>query len=240
MQKPPERRVTPSGGFCVVDGPPTLSLWLRFSLSRFLPIQACFHCRSTRLLVDSQLLKKRLVACGWHPNQILAQGPRQGENVKTQDRPGSRRTASPRVQQIVCVVLLTLLMSAVTACSLLGGGGDEGQDQAAAPSDQGLEAIPAGQPTLTCSQECADRGQCGESADRGTVILLSTLQPAVAAADHDLAVQEGTVVSIVETRPITVVENASGQEFPVNFHRVAIPLRNTEAWVADWCIVYAQ
>lgn len=140
---------------------------------------------------------------------------------------------------MVCVIVLTLFMSAVTACSLLGGG-DEGQDQVAAPADQGLEAIPAGQPTLTCSQECADRGQCGESTDRGTVVLLSTVQPAVAAADHDLAVPEGTAVSIVETRPITVVENASGQEFPVNFHRVAIPLRNTEAWVADWCIVYAQ
>lgn len=154
--------------------------------------------------------------------------------MKKQERLRGGWTKYPQVQRLLVIAVLALVMMVVAGC-----GGDAGEE-GAVPVEQGLENIPTGQPTLTCSQECADRGQCGESTDRGTVVLLSTAQPAVTAADHNLAVPEGTTVSIVETRPITVVENASGLEFPVNFHRVSIPLRNVEGWVADWCIVYAQ
>ena len=130
---------------------------------------------------------------------------------------------------------LTLLASFVIIISLIaacGGGNDD------APADDGIgDVAPAGGTALTCSQECADRGQCGESTDRGTVVLLNLEQPAVMAAEHDLAVPAATAVNVVEERLVTVLETATGAEFQVPFYRVFVPERNVEAWVAGWCVI---
>lgn len=133
-------------------------------------------------------------------------------------------------------LILVIMANLVVACSLLGGGGDPPASYPAPGQDAGA-AFPAGGPILTCSQECADRGQCGESTDRGRVVLLSAGQPAVSQLDHDLAIADGAGVTIMEMRSLNVMENATGFEFPVNFYRVLVHDRNVEGWVAGWCIL---
>ena len=130
-------------------------------------------------------------------------------------------------------VLMAVLAQLFVACSLLGGGNGEGAYPA--PGDSG--EVPVAGPALTCSQECADRGQCGQSTDRGTVVLLSADQPGVSPVDFDLAVADGSAVTVLEARPVNVVESGSGSEFPVNFYRVLINDRNVEGWVPAWCIL---
>jgi hypothetical protein len=141
-----------------------------------------------------------------------------------------------RQRQWLPRLLITVIMAnLVVACSLLGGG--ESQSPYPAPDDGGNVALPGNGPTLSCSQECADRGQCGDSTDRGRVVLLSAAQPSVSALDHDLAITEGASVTVLEVRSVNVTENASGFEFPVNFYHVLIPDRNVEGWVAGWCVL---
>lgn len=132
------------------------------------------------------------------------------------------------------LTLLIIVAHLFVACSLLGGGGGDGD---AYPPPQDGSDLPVAGPTVTCSQECADRGQCGESTDRGPVVLLSAAEPAVSPVEFDLAVAEGAAVSVLETRSVNVRENASGFEFPVNFYRVLVQDRNVEGWVAGWCIL---
>jgi hypothetical protein len=134
----------------------------------------------------------------------------------------------PRLQARLLLAFV-LLINVIAAC---GGGGDE----TPAPDEN---VPPAEGASLDCTQECRDRGQCGESEDRGTVVLMSLDQPAVSAIDHDLAVPTGSPVEVREQRPVTLVENATGLEFPVNFFRVFVPNRNVEAWVAEWCVFNA-
>lgn len=133
------------------------------------------------------------------------------------------------------LLVLVVMVNLITACSLLRGG--DPSDAYPAPGIQDGAGLPVDGPTLTCSQECADRGQCGESQERGRVVLLSTGQPAVSPLDHNLAVADGASVSVLEVRSLNVTENATGFEFPVNFYRVLVHSRNVEGWVAGWCIL---
>jgi len=130
------------------------------------------------------------------------------------------------------LVLLVVLAQLLLACSVLGGGN---ADPYPAPDDG--SDLPVVGPTLACSQECADRGQCGMSADRGRVVLLSADQPAVSPVDFELAVADGAGVSVLETRPVDVEESATGQRFPINFYRVLVQDRGVEGWVPAWCIL---
>lgn len=139
-----------------------------------------------------------------------------------------RRAAFP------AVTLLIILAQLFVACSILGGG--DGQEEAY-PAPETESELPVAGPTLTCSQECADRGQCGESADRGRVVLLSTGEPGVSPADFDLAVADGAAVSVLETRQVDLQETASGVDFALDFYRVLVQDRNIEGWVAGWCIL---
>ena len=134
------------------------------------------------------------------------------------------------------VVVMVIMAYLIVAC----GGGTPGDAYPAPGVGDGSDLPPAGQAggaTLTCSRECADRGQCGESTDRGRVVLLSAAQPALSPVDFNLAIPDGTNVSVLETRSVDVVESASGFQFPVNFYRVLVPARNVEGWVASWCLL---
>lgn len=144
----------------------------------------------------------------------------------------ARRFAAGGRTPALC--LLIVLAQLLLACSLLGGGG---ADPYPAPGEDVGSDLPVLGATLTCSQECADRGQCGTSVDRGRVVLLSADQPAVSPVDFELAVADGAAVSVLETRSVDVVESASGFEFPINFYRVLVQDRNVEGWVAAWCIL---
>ncbi len=136
----------------------------------------------------------------------------------------ARRRADSRLPALA---LLLLLAQALLACSLLAGNDQPPPDEAA--------VLPAG-PSLTCSQECSDRGQCGQSVDRGTVVLLSAGQPGVAPADFDLAVPDGAAVSVLEARSVSLLENNTGNQMAVDFYRVLVQERGVEGWVAAWCI----
>ncbi|MFW6062917.1 MAG: hypothetical protein ACOC9V_01975 [Chloroflexota bacterium] len=147
----------------------------------------------------------------------------------TQQYEYKERLRAGLARQLMLLVSFVIIISLIAAC---GGGNDD-----APPDGQVGDVTPAGGTALTCSQECADRGQCGESVDRGTVVLLNLEQPAVLADEHDLAVPAATAVNVVEERLVTVLETATGSEFEVPFYRVSIPDRNVEAWVAGWCVI---
>lgn len=136
--------------------------------------------------------------------------------------------------RIHSALLLIVVAQLVLACSVLGGGD---ADPYPAPEDGTGSDLPLTGASLTCSQECADRGQCGTSTDRGAVVLLSADQPAVSPVDFELAIADGAAVSVLETRSVNVQESSSGFEFPVNFYRVLALDRNVEGWVAAWCIL---
>lgn len=131
-------------------------------------------------------------------------------------------------QRLALPVTLVLIISLIAAC---GGGNDD-----TPPADEVGDAPPPGASALTCNEECRARGQCGESTDRGTVVLLNLEQPAVLATEHDLAIPAATAIEVREERAVTVQETATGVEFPATFYRVFVPDRSVEAWVAGWCV----
>lgn len=130
------------------------------------------------------------------------------------------------------LILLLVLAQLLLACSVLGGGDADPYPDPAAGSD-----APVAGTTLACSQECADRGQCGTSTDRGRVVLLGAAEPSVSPDNFDLAVPEGSAVTVLETRSVEIQENQTGAQFPINFYRVLVHDRNVEGWVAAWCIL---
>lgn len=92
----------------------------------------------------------------------------------------------------------------------------------------------AGEAVLTCSQECADRAQCGESIDRGQVVLMSPFGPAT--QGHTMAVPVDTTVQIVDRREEATVVVRSNELATVLFYRVTMPDRPEPGWVAGWCL----
>jgi hypothetical protein len=119
-------------------------------------------------------------------------------------------------------LFLCLLLLSVTACF---GGGD---------LVLGHEAPLAGDAVLTCSQDCADRAQCGQSTDRGEVVLLSPFGPVT--QGHTMAVPVDTTVQIIDRRQETAVAVLTNELATVLFYRVTIPDRAEPGWVAGWCL----
>ena len=148
---------------------------------------------------------------------------------RTNRRFAARAWAKSRTPALT---LLLILSQILLACSMLGG---ENADPY--PDPVGGSDLPVAGTMLTCSQECADRGQCGTSTDLGRVVLLSSDAPAVSPVDFELAVADGATVSVLETRSVDIQENESGFQFPINFYRVLVHDRNVEGWVAAWCIL---
>ena len=139
----------------------------------------------------------------------------------------------------VLAMLFLLLTLAVSAC---GGGDEEALPEPAGPDPAaGDIALPAPgeQARLRCSQTCASHGHCGNSANAELYVLLDRDGPVATAGRHDMAVPDGTIVSVRELRPEILV-SPSGEEQLHNFFRVLVSDRNEEAWVAAWCIAGAQ
>lgn len=123
------------------------------------------------------------------------------------------------------LLALVAVLLVIAAC----GGGDE------APGE-GTVAT-ARQATLTCSLECADRGLCGTSPDRGRVVLLNREGPSVTPTDFDLAIPENSTVEILEQRVETVVQVTTSTPFEATFFNLFVPDRQESGWTAAWCIV---
>lgn len=125
---------------------------------------------------------------------------------------------------IPLVVLMSFGILTMSACSILG------RDDSAPIS--GSEGALAGEAFLICSQECADRGQCGSS-EAGQMVLLTDAGPAT--EGHNMAMPANSGVSIERQEARTVVQVSTEEQFQMPFYLVNIPDRG-QAWVAGWCI----
>ena len=124
----------------------------------------------------------------------------------------------------VPVLIFILLLPVITAaCSL--------RRQDPVPV-LGSDTSLAGEAFVVCSQECAERGQCG-SADQGKMVLLNASGPAT--SEHNMAIAEGSPVLIdhEESRPAIQVSN--NEPMTIIFYLVNVPERGP-GWVAGWCL----
>lgn len=91
------------------------------------------------------------------------------------------------------------------------------------------------QVTVVCSEACANRGQCGQTADGRSVILAHPDQPAV--RDHQILFAADSTAALVATNSQTVQVVATGQQFDQNFYLLTRPEDGRSAWVAGWCVL---
>jgi hypothetical protein len=101
------------------------------------------------------------------------------------------------------------------------------------PVQWGHETVIAGNAVLECSSECAARGMCGVSPERGNVILLSSQGPAT--RNFNMAITSQTQVVVITYLQEPVIEVATNVEFPLNYYMVDVPERGP-GWVAGWCL----
>lgn len=134
-------------------------------------------------------------------------------------RPWNVQTGRPFL-----IVILVVLLTTLTACSLINANGPN----QTLGSEQQLE----GSAVLTCSPECSARGQCGDS-DQGKMVLANSDSPAT--FGHDLAMPEGTAVEVVAEEERTAVQLSDNEQIPVSFYQVDQP-EYGRSWVAGWCI----
>jgi hypothetical protein len=97
----------------------------------------------------------------------------------------------------------------------------------------GDQALLSGNAVLDCSAECAARGQCGTSAERGQVVLLTLWGPDT--HNHDLAIATGTAVTVLNSQATVLVQQATAEEFLMTYYQVNVPGR-APGWVAGWCL----
>jgi hypothetical protein len=88
--------------------------------------------------------------------------------------------------------------------------------------------------TLVCSQACANRGQCGSTAEQGEVVLLHSGWPAT--RDQDVAIPANTPVMItgVLTETMTAVSDPT-QVFPLYYYQVSAQ-DGSFGWAPGWCV----
>lgn len=96
------------------------------------------------------------------------------------------------------------------------------------------------QAVLTCSEECAARGQCGTLTTSQPVVLANEAGPSVKYQDRYFP--EGTLVTLIEVNEREVIaardgapQTGSATPFLHNFYRAQDAAGKT-AWVSSWCI----
>ena len=96
--------------------------------------------------------------------------------------------------------------------------------------------------TLVCSQDCADRGQCGttQGENEAVVVLGGKDGPVVEPDRHDVLFLAGATVEVKGSMEVDLAQVEGGEGFPQTFSRVEWlnPMGDiTETgWVAEWCI----
>ena len=142
--------------------------------------------------------------------------------ISSQLAPGA---AAPTVtgRWAVRLVLLLLFSVLVSACTLLN------RDTRL----YGDQELLSGTGYLVCSESCADRAQCGDSPEKGRVVLLSTRGPA--GQQHDLSVAENAAVSLLEARDEGISLVQGGAPTVTRFYLVNTVDRGA-GWVAGWCV----
>jgi hypothetical protein len=128
-----------------------------------------------------------------------------------------------RPRTLLLFFFLIMLLSTVGACR----GGDEESERR-----YGDQAELSGQVFLVCSDNCANRAQCGTSPEKGRVVLLSTRGPA--GTNHNMSIPENSTVSVAQFRMEQAVTVAQ-EPLTIRYYEVAVPERGN-AWVAGWCV----
>ncbi len=121
------------------------------------------------------------------------------------------------------VYLLFWLGTAVTLSACFGGGGEE-------------QPAAAGQTVLTCSEVCAQQGQCGQGVDGRPLILGRHDRPET--REHTIVFNVDLPVTVLETRDQTI-QSVDGQFAMQPFSLVILNDNGQQGWVANWCLAAA-
>lgn len=98
----------------------------------------------------------------------------------------------------------------------------------------GSDLVLQGDITVTCSQACLDRAQCGTLETSGEqVVLGSTISPAT--AGHDIFIANNTRASVLTVQSATLQNSTTGETFPLNFYQLNVP-NQSPIWVSGWCV----
>jgi hypothetical protein len=119
--------------------------------------------------------------------------------------------------------LLLFSFLLLTAC--LGGG--EADTPATNPDPGPL----SGEVLLSCSQICADRGQCGGHVDGYDVVLGGTQVPVV--ENHDVFFPAGVRAVVINNQLMQLQPVTNPQAFNQFFYQVEY--NGVRGWVAGWC-----
>lgn len=123
----------------------------------------------------------------------------------------------------LCHLVWVVVFLLVAAC---GGG---------TPTATDSQALLSGQAVVTCTDQCAARGQCGVLADGQQAVLGNSFGPDT--LNHDRLFIGGTAVNVVgsEVRVVQSLANAE-QRAQLPFYALALPDNSKIAWVAGWCV----
>lgn len=102
------------------------------------------------------------------------------------------------------------------------------------PQTQPPEGQAVTQITVVCSDECARRGQCGQTRDGRSVVLGHPERPAV--QDHQMIFTTGSPMTFVSANTRRVQVIATGEEFDQTFYLITRPEDGRSGWVAGWCV----
>ncbi len=101
---------------------------------------------------------------------------------------------------------------------------------------------PAGeQVIMVCSNDCAERGQCGTTTGEPDILVVlgGKDSPVVEPEQHDIFFPAGASVEIKESMQVTLQEQ-DGRQFDQTFSRVEFrnPIGDIAeiGWVAEWCV----
>lgn len=123
--------------------------------------------------------------------------------------------------------LWLIVLAVLVAC---GGGGETtvtlGTD---------VQAPLAGQAVLTCSAQCAARGQCGTAPDGQTVVLGGVAGPTLQPHDRLFPNNTTVMIGLSEIRTLQLVSDPN-QQAQVPFYAVATTDQSRTGWVAGWCV----
>lgn len=119
--------------------------------------------------------------------------------------------------------LLLFSLTLLAACGLL------------ADPQFGANTPLEGEVVVTCSPACANRGQCGDSLDRGRFVFASQNGPVV--SDHDIILPVDARATVLEPpRQETLEQVGDGQRLQIFFYHVQLVDQTQSGWVAGWCI----
>jgi hypothetical protein len=89
--------------------------------------------------------------------------------------------------------------------------------------------------TLVCSDECARRGQCGQTTDGRSVILGHPERPVV--TGHQMIFAADAAFPMVGTSNQRLQIMATSEQFDHTFYLLTRPEDGRSGWVAGWCVV---